>query len=117
MALDALRVIEKLPPDPNAGVQRIGAVQSALAVKKTPSDNTPVFEITGELVEVMVNVPGTPTVKVTLFPLVICGVAEVCAKIAKPVVASSRISRAELRCTAQENNISIFIDPIKACQY
>ena len=58
-----------------------------------------------------------PTVKVTLFPLVICGVAEVCAKIAKPVVASSRTSRAELRCTAQENNISIFIEPIKACRY
>src|SRR5207249_11227375 len=101
MPLDALIVIGLLPPELNAGVPAIVAVPSTLAVKKTPSDNTPVFVIMGELVAVMVNVPGTPTVKVTLFPLVICGVAEVCAKIAKTDVASIVTSRAELCGTAE----------------
>jgi hypothetical protein len=66
-------------------------------VKETPAGNTPVSVRAGEPVEVMVNVPGAPTVKVTLFPLVICGAAEVWAKAAKPVVVNSTRSKVGMR--------------------
>src|SRR5207237_2961417 len=70
--------------------------------------------IAGEPGEVMVNVPGTPAVKVTLFPLVICGaaaicakIAKVCAKIAKPVVASTRAKEVAMRCTVQHGAVTV----------
>ena len=57
---------------------------------------------------------GTPAVKVTLFPLVICGaadicakIAKVCAKIAKPVVASTRAKEVAMRCTARHGAVTV----------
>src|SRR2546423_15010237 len=79
--------------------------------------------IAGEPGEVMVNVPGTPAVKVTLFPLGICGaagicakIAKVCAKIAKPVVASTRAKEVAMRCTVQHGAVTVWQREQKSAQ-